>query len=394
MNTLDKMNRDLRALVIFRNLLDDRGIKRLAELLSAPGGTPADQANRYASFVSAVFQETGSLTDYIFQRVLEDENIYVQKRAKGQRVDGVLQQCLASELKILEQVSQLTPKQVKAYLDDDGYLPEWETNPVDFAAEYTEWIKGIGVHGYGMFSSYHMFTVKDSRLVPVKWPDRTQLSDLKGYERERSTVVGNTLALLKDKPAANVLLYGDAGTGKSSTVKAIANAYHSQGLRLIEMTKKQCGKIPDIVDKLSTNPLKFILFIDDLSFAQENDDFYALKAVLEGSVAAKTPNVVIYATSNRRHLIKESFSDREGDDVHRNETIQELCSLSRRFGLSVGFFKPNRELYLKIVHALKDQYGIKIDDGELEIQAEQFASSGRSPRVARQFMEHLKRMEE
>ena len=206
-------------------------------------------------------------------------------------------------------------------------------------------------------------------------------------------VVNNTLTLLSGKPAANVLLYGDAGTGKSSTVKAIINEYQTKGLRLIEISKRQVADIPVVIEKLRKNPLKFILFIDDLSFSQENDDLYELKAALEGSVSAKSANVAIYATSNRRHLIKETFSDRQGDDVHRNETMQEMWSLSDRFGLRVGFMAPNKDLYLKIVHELKDMYKVHISDEELDLLAEQYAIGGRSPRVARQFIEHLKSIE-
>ena len=172
------------------------------------------------------------------------------------------------------------------------------------------------------------------------------------------------------------------------------NEFKDRGLRLVEVTKKQFGYLPDLVDSIGKNPLKFILFIDDLSFAEENDDFYALKAVLEGSVSAKTNNMVVYATGNRRHLIKETFSDRDEDDVHRNETIQELVSLSARFGLTVGFFRPGKKLYLDIVRKLKEQYKLNINDDELEIQAERFAISGRSPRTARQLIEYLKSIEQ
>ena len=199
------------------------------------------------------------------------------------------------------------------------------------------------------------------------------------------------MALLRGRPAANALLYGDAGTGKSSTVKAIVNEYRDRGLRLIEIAKNQFRNIPALIEQLSGNPLKFILFIDDLSFAEQNDDFNALKAVLEGSVSHKAPNLAIYATSNRRHLIKESFSDRAGDDVHRNETIQELTSLSERFGLSVSFYGPDKKLYHQIVTGLKEQYGIGMEDAVLLQEADKYAfqRSGRSPRVARQFMEYL-----
>ena len=218
-----------------------------------------------------------------------------------------------------------------------------------------------------------------------------RLTDLKGYEDEREAVIANTRALLKGRPAANVLLYGDAGTGKSSTVKAVVNAFRGEGLRLIEIAMTQFRQIPGLIERLSDNPLKFILFIDDLSFAKETADFGALKAVLEGSVSSRGKNLAIYATSNRRRLVKESFSDRS-EDVHRSETLQELSSLSERFGLSVRFFRPDKAQYLDIVRALGAQYGLGVGDAKLEAEAERYAlqRGGRSPRVARQFVEYLK----
>ena len=141
-----------------------------------------------------------------------------------------------------------------------------------------------------------------------------------GYEREREKVIANTRALLEGKPANNVLLYGDAGTGKSSAIKAIANAFADQGLRLVEVKKNQLYQIPDLIDQLAANPLKFILFIDDLSFSSNDDNFAALKAILEGSVGGRARNIAVYATSNRRHLIKETLTDRTGDDIHEADT--------------------------------------------------------------------------
>ena len=201
----------------------------------------------------------------------------------------------------------------------------------------------------------------------------------------------NTKALLDGKPAANILLTGDAGTGKSSTVKAIANELFNEGLRVVEVRKDQLFSIPKVLDELSGNPLKFVLFIDDLSFQNDDDNFNTLKAVLEGSVTAKSNNVVIYATSNRRHIIKEKFSDREGDDIHRNDTMQELVSLSERFGIHITFSKPDKATFLHIVHHLADENGITMPSAELELLAERFAleRGGRSARLARQFIDNL-----
>ena len=237
-----------------------------------------------------------------------------------------------------------------------------------------------------------MFNVSEAGdIVPVRNPDKTELSDLVDYARERGIILENTKALLAGKPAANILLTGDAGTGKSSTVKAVANALWSEGLRIVEVRKDQLRLIPKVLDELSGNPLIFVLFIDDLSFLKDDDNFNALKAVLEGSVTAKSSNVVIYATSNRRHIVKETFSGREGDDVHRNDTMQELVSLSERFGIHVTFSKPGKETFLHIVHHLANENGIDMQTDELDLLAERFAleRGGRSARLARQFIDGI-----
>jgi len=388
---LEKLYLRLQGLVIFRNVLDDPVLRMLTELLAGEEDKPGRQVARYAAFASALFEETGDLTQYILTRVLEDDNVYVRKCAQGQTAGAALEDCLTKELELLNTVSQLTAKDVRVAFAYDGYLPEWTNSPADFASAYRARMAGIADTGYGIFTKYHMFTVKDGEITPAHWPDPIRLNDLVGYEAERQAVIDNTMALIKGRPAANTLLYGDAGTGKSSTVKAVVNEYRDRGLRLIEIAKKQFQEIPALIERLSGNPLKFILFIDDLSFAEENDDFSALKAVLEGSVSHKAPNLVIYATSNRRHLIRETFSDRAGDDVHRNETIQELISLSDRFGLSVSFYGPDKKLYHQIVAGLKEQYGVGMEDSLLLQEADKYAfqRGGRSPRVARQFMEYL-----
>ena len=237
-----------------------------------------------------------------------------------------------------------------------------------------------------------MFTVENGQLVPVKHPDPQQLEQLPGYEQERQKVIANTQALLDGKPANNVLLYGDAGTGKSSAIKAIANNFAEQGLRLVEVKKNQLYQIPDLMDALAANPLKFILFIDDLSFTSNDDNFAALKAILEGSVGGRAQNIAVYATSDRRHLIKETMTDRSGDDIHESDTRQELMSLSARFGLTVTFASPDRDRYLYIVGELAKQYGVDLDEHTLAVRSEAFAirMGGRSARVAKQFIELCK----
>lgn len=299
--------------------------------------------------------------------------------------------CMDSELEFLQQLSRVTLVDLTGGEESLAFLPRWETEEVDFAAAYAERLAEVGQKGYGMFARHHMFTIEDGSLIPVRFPDPQRLSELPGYEHEREKVIANTKALLSGKPAVNVLLYGDAGTGKSSSVKAIANEFAADGLRLVEVKKNQLYQIPALLDSLAQNPLKFILFIDDLSFSANDDNFAALKAILEGSVGGRSQNVVVYATSNRRHLIKETLSDRSGDDIHEADTRQELMSLSARFGLTVTFQRPDKVRFEEILLDLAKQYGVQMPSDQLFIKGEAFAirAGGRSPRVARQFIELL-----
>ena len=394
MDHFENMLIKLHALVIFRNILDDPLIKLLFPMLRHDGKSMAERVSDYAAFTSLLFLEGSDLTRYLRERIMLSDNSYIRTYAKGQALDPAMELCLVHELGILEEAATLGSSEFLKTIEYEGYLPRWKTSPAGFIKDYKERLSHIATLGYGIYARYHMFSVKNGEVIPARFPDPIRLSDLKGYEKEQQAVIENTQALLFGKPAANVLLYGDAGTGKSSTVKAIANEFAGSGLRLVEIKKEQLLELPTVMETLHQNPLKFILFIDDLSFSSD-EEIGTLKAVLEGTVSARSMNIVLYATSNRRHLIQETFSARGDDDIHANETIQEQASLSDRFGLSVGFFKPGKEKYLDIVHALALQHGIK-DVENIDLLAEQHAleRGGRSPRVARQFAEYMKRIED
>ena len=375
------------ALCIFRDFLKDTAFDALFSYIKHPSATA------YAEFVSLLYEANGgNLGEYIKELCMNSENVYAKTVASGKPIPAYMQEALESELGTLQTVCALDKETLCAPLKYNGFLPDFTTTKLHLKDIYMHRAENIGKYGYGIYAKHRMFYVDENGcIVPVLHPDRTELSHLVEYERERQIVIDNTKALLAGKPAANILLTGDAGTGKSSTVKAVANALWDEGLRMIEMRKDQLRSIPKVLDELSGNPLKFVLFIDDLSFLKDDDNFNALKAVLEGSVTAKSSNVVIYATSNRRHIIKETFSDREGDDVHRNDTMQELISLSERFGIHVTFSKPNKETFLSIVHHLAKENGIDMPTGELDLLAERFAleRGGRSARLAKQFIDGI-----
>ena len=395
---LREWNARLHGLVVFRSLLDDPVVAKLVDLTDrmeagAPGSGPVCDA--VAQFEAALFEHTTNWGSYLSAAVLEAETVCVRQAASG-TLAPALQTALDSELAFLQALCGLTLDELLAaagsatgQAQELAFLPRWETSGIDLPAAYAQRMSEVGKKGYGMFAKHHVFTVENGQLVPVKYPDPQKLSELPGYEKEREKVIANTRALLAGSPANNVLLYGDAGTGKSSTVKAIANEYAADGLRLVEVKKNQLYQIPDLMDQLAANPLKFILFIDDLSFSSNDDNFAALKAILEGSVGGRARNIAVYATSNRRHLIKETLTDRTGDDIHEADTRQELMSLSARFGLTVTFQRPEKARFAAILEELAKQHHIQMPMEELLVKAEAFAirAGGRSPRVAKQFIE-------
>ncbi len=345
----------------------------------------------YSDFISEIYNNGASLTDYVSKLVFEDENVYIKSLAKFGKCNDIITDNAFRELDVFSRFASLTPEIFKKELDVE-VVADFLSYKTNLKELYATRVKNIAKLGYGIFSSCPMFRLSDNmEIEPIISADRTKFDKFVGYEDERSKIVENTNAFIKGVPAANVLLCGDAGTGKSSTVKAIINEFFDEGLRLIELRKDQLSKLPYIMGKISDNPLKFIIFIDDLSFNKSDDNFSMLKAALEGSASSKSDNALIYATSNRRHIIKESFSDRDGNDVHINDTMQEILSLSERFGLVVLFSKPGKELYLRIVHELAQRNNIKMSENELNIAAESYAlrRGNRSARCAEQFVASL-----
>lgn len=391
MNKLKELSLRLHSVSVMRDLLEDKVIRALMTFLELADDAPQTQkVDAYTRFVSELYMSGAkALSEYVRRIVFESENIYVKIRGRGETPSPVLEQSLTEDLKTFDIVAELTPD---ALMNEYTFLPRFDTKGCSIAKEYLRRLDSIGKYGYGIYAKYRMFYIgEDGAIVPVQNPDDTRLSDLIDYKREQRIILDNTTALLSGKPAANILLTGDAGTGKSSTIKAVVNELYDSGLRIIEIRKEQLHKIPKILDELTENPLKFILFIDDLSFTKDDDNFSALKAILEGSVSAKSGNVAIYATSNRKHLVKENFSDREGDDVHFNDTLQEILSLSERFGIQLTFSRPDKATYLDIVHTLADKQGISYSSEKLDAAAEKFALKRgiRSARAARQFIDGI-----
>lgn len=386
-----QLARELAALCVFRGIRSKAPMAAFLDFLSCPADS-LEKADRYGAFVHSLAQDHYCFSDFLCRSVYEDENPYVTAAARKEQLPAVLAENAAAELALFSRLTRLSRETLWKSTEYIGYLPAFANTPVDFPAAYARRLEQIGTFGYGVFASAGMFRVSDGVILPVEAADPIRLDSFVGYEEQRQQVFENTKALVEGRPAANVLLFGDAGTGKSSTVKACANHFAHQGVRLIELRKDQLFSLSQVMGKIAGNPLKFIIFIDDLSFNKNDDSFSMLKAALEGSASAKAANAVIYATSNRRHIVKEKFSDRDtSDDVHHNDTVQELQSLSDRFGLTVYFSKPGKQLYLQIVHALAAKQGIGMEEAELSRRAEAFALSkgSRSPRAAEQFVNSL-----
>ena len=379
---------------VFGGVLDTPLFAAFEAYAEETGGAAAKR-KKYAAFVAKIYEGGGDLTALVKRLVFEDENVFVRAKAKNEKVNAHIEAAAKAELEAFAAFAALKRDDFAADMGvEANLLPAFESTTAELCAEYGERLQKIDCYGYGIFSSYGMFRVSDEKKIePIVSADKIGMENFIGYEAERAKVVKNTLAFVEGRPAANTLLCGDAGTGKSSTVKAVANEFFARGVRLIELRKDQLSLLPFVMGKVSENPLKFIIFIDDLSFNKSDDNFSMLKAALEGSASAKAENAVIYATSNRRHIVKESFGDREGDDLHRNDTLQETLSLSERFGLTILFSKPDKKLYLTIVKELAARHGVTMEETELFLRAEAFAlkKGNRSARCAEQFVNSLLR---
>ncbi|MDP4176880.1 MAG: ATP-binding protein [Bacillota bacterium] len=247
-------------------------------------------------------------------------------------------------------------------------------------------------YGCGILSKYSAFTWNNEiGLNPVNNPDKITFDDIIGYDDQKKTLMENTEAFVRGKKANNVLLFGDKGTGKSSSVKALLNKYSKDGLRIVEITKEQLINFVDIINSVKNRRQRVIIFIDDLSFEESEIEYKCMKSIIEGRIEEKPDNVIIYCTTNRRHLVKYNFSDRSNDEVNSSDSMQEKLSLSDRFGVTITYSAPTQKEYLKIVEGLAAKNNINIPAEELRQKAIQWElwHNGRSGRAAQQFINNL-----
>lgn len=265
----------------------------------------------------------------------------------------------------------------------------------EFKAIITQFYKEFGVGKFGLHKAFRVEHHNEglSEIVPITKISHVHLDDLVGYEIAKEKLIENTEAFVEGRRANNCLLFGDAGTGKSTSIKAILNQYYDKGLRMIEVYKHQFQDLNDIIAQIKNRNYKFIIYMDDLSFEEFEIEYKYLKAVIEGGLEKKPNNILIYATSNRRHLVRETFRDKQDRDeeLHTNDTVQEKLSLVARFGVTIYFGKPTKKEFQQIIKVLAEKNGINLPEEELFLAANKWELShgGLSGRTAQQFIDNL-----
>ncbi len=384
---------------VHRDLMETCMMTRLAGLLTRLRFNRGDMALDDYTYLFHALRQEGyeGLGDWLWDQLRYTETPYSRLIDQG-KSDPALEYAARRDIDTLVLLAQTDCDRfidaMKPLLPDEfapvlAGLPRWRAAaPFDFDA-LTRFYRD---HGAGEFAKYRAFLWEEGKLVPVADPDCPKPEDLLGYEHQRGQVEQNTRLMLAGRQANNVLLFGDGGTGKSATVKSMLYLPGMEDLRLIEVEKENLTGMPQLIRSLEGRRQKFILFIDDLAFDQDDKTYSALKTILEGSLERRPVNVAIYATSNRRHLVRQTFAERAGEEVDTFETISEKTALAERFGLRIPYLTMNKAGYLALVDHLAAQAGIAMDRENLHAQAMtwEIRHAGRTPRVARQFVASLR----
>jgi uncharacterized protein len=417
------LQRQAASLLLYQSVLESEVGKAFLDLLQAIRYTDADARGclqaygNYFKCLAAIYQ---TWEEYLMAQILRDENPFsrLAQREKFENLPPALVAAAEHDLQALQSLYECSSAILSEWVQAGARLPispvVWyvEQDNTDLVHEmplmeklhhlehWAEAVKELAEYYYkcgtGLFAEYKALRWQQGQFLGIRHPDSVRLNQLVGYETQKETLLKNTEFLLSGQVALHVLLYGSRGSGKSSLVKALLHEYSKRNLRLLEVAKSDLKDLPTILEQLRDVPQKFIIFVDDLSFEEDDDAFKALKVVLEGNLTARPQNIVVYATSNRRHLIREFFADRpslkDNDEVHAWDTMQEKLSFSDRFGLTLTFEPANQKTYLQIVQHLAAQAQIDISQEDLERQALQWATrhNGRSGRTARQFVDFLK----
>jgi uncharacterized protein len=381
------------SLLLFHGVLNDE-IGQALSLYAAEPTTPA-----YVRLARALWAVGRGLREYLIDRTIHDENAFTTAAAAG-HVTPELLAVARNDLAVLGRLATEAiqppaglPALPPAGSPGAGIAARLAAAAPDWAPLAKHLADHIRAHGAGEEGRYQAFRWEDGRLCGIADPDPVRLEDLVGNAEATAPVVRNTEQFLQGFPANNLLLYGDRGTGKSSTVKALLHRYGPRGLRLVEVSRADLAQLGAVMRELRARHRRYVLFIDDLSFEDFEVAFKTFKAMLEGSLERRPANVLVYATTNRRRLVRERWSDRDtaDDEVRPGDTLQEINSLADRFGMTVLFATPDQQQYLAIVEAMASQRGIVLATEELRQQALQWAMwhNGWSGRTAKQFMDDL-----
>ncbi|MDD6022749.1 MAG: DUF815 domain-containing protein [Oscillospiraceae bacterium] len=388
----------LAGLTVYKEMLELSAIRSILRLCDAK--EPVEMMDAYTDFVREIWVSGFSnLGEYLRWHLKYDETVMGTRFAQG-TVPEFMERAAVQDIQNLSAVGQLSCGDWKRYISRqaekcggkyDSLIEALPECPPGGSFRETEIFDSYRKSGCGIFSLGRAFHWEKGHLTAVKRSDPIRQEDMVGYDVQRNAVVENTRMLLAGNPANNVLLYGDSGTGKSATVKSLINHPDFYNLRIIEIAKNSLEELTELTRSLGRHTQKFIIYIDDLSFEREDKGFSQLKTALEGGLERRPDNVVIYATSNRRHMIRESFSDRAGDEIHAKETLEERTSLAERFGLRLAYLSLDKKHYSHMVLELCHRNHVTLSDQEILTEANRWEiqHGGRTPRIAVQLVEKL-----
>ena len=418
MNTLE--------FVLYRNMEHQELFDSMAKLLDQEEGAELDVyacANQLLELAAAYGFEGNLWHTYLTYLMVSHENAYSTSCEIVGPVEGSINIAALHDFKIFKELFDYDFQNLGEVLGEDGLamIRDYKganghgqvfnerirdricdlakvldgTNCAEeFKEKVTQFYKEFGVGKLGLHKAFRIAHTEEGALIePITKIAHVHLDDLVGYEIAKKKLIDNTKAFVEGKKANNCLLFGDAGTGKSSSIKAILNQYYDQGLRMIEVYKHQFQDLNDVIAQIKNRNYKFIIYMDDLSFEEFEIEYKYLKAVIEGGLEKKPENVLIYATSNRRHLIRETFKDKQDrdEDMHTNDTVQEKLSLVARFGVTIYFGSPDKKAFQEIVRTLAIKNGISLPQEQLLLEANKWELShgGLSGRTAQQFIDYL-----
>ena len=430
------MHRQLAKLIIYRDMTGENILSKLGKIFE----DFENNADSPEHLKTRIFIEVRRLlelaTQYGFDKnlwhnyltylLITDENPFSFTAEKAERRNGTVNRFALNDFEVFKKLFDFDFSKIESTLDincfsvlsDYNAIPKREqmynknvsekvqalsekieasSNPEEIFEAVVGFYHDYGVGMFGLNKAFRLAYKNETMyLAPINNMNKVSLDDLIGYERQKETLVANTEAFVEGRAANNVLLYGDSGTGKSTSIKAIVNRFYDRGLRMIEIYKHQFKDLSAIISQIKNRNYRFIIYMDDLSFEDYEIEYKYLKAIIEGGVETKPDNVLIYATSNRRHLIKETFNDKNDvqtqQDVHRSETVEEKLSLVHRFGLTIGYFKPSKLEFEGIVLEISRRHPeITLSDDEIIASAHawQMRNGGISCRTAQQFVDHL-----